>query len=443
MYTLPDAVRLKDHILERWEAADRDPELVDDGALNIVVVGGGPTGIESAGALAELYRATSRKDYPDVPAGAGARHPRRGRPDALSDVQGGHPRVHREGPREARRRGDARRGGRVGLADARHAEVGNRDAGAHARLGRGLQGDPLVQALGLELQRGNRIAVGPELTAPGHPEMYAVGDIAAITDAKTRQVLPQLGSVALQSGEHAGETIARRSRGRRRSRSSTTTRARWRRSGAAPRWCSCRRPDDEGQDGPGWRGAPCTWRCSRPTRTARRRSSTGPGPGSRTSGRPDHGRDGSSDDGATHDRRRELRRARARRGPARTNAGGRLVFGITGDLAKVMTFRSLYRLEQRGLLDCPIVGVAVDDWTVDQLVERARELDRRHRRAARRGGVRPLRRAPLLRRRRLRRRRDVRAGRRGDQAAPSSPSSTSRSRRSCSARSSRACTRRG
>ena len=50
-----------------------------------------------------------------------------------------------------------------------------------------------------------------------------------------------------------------------------------------------------------------------------------------------------------------------------------MVFGITGDLARVMTFRSLYRLERRGLLQCPIVGVAVDDWTVDQLVERARE----------------------------------------------------------------------
>ena len=49
-----------------------------------------------------------------------------------------------------------------------------------------------------------------------------------------------------------------------------------------------------------------------------------------------------------------------------------VVFGITGDLAKVMTFRSLYRLELRGLLDCPIVGVAVDDWSVEQLVERAR-----------------------------------------------------------------------
>jgi glucose-6-phosphate 1-dehydrogenase len=50
-----------------------------------------------------------------------------------------------------------------------------------------------------------------------------------------------------------------------------------------------------------------------------------------------------------------------------------VVFGITGDLAKVMTFRSLYRLERRKLLGCPIVGVAVEDWTKEQLVQRARE----------------------------------------------------------------------
>ena len=50
-----------------------------------------------------------------------------------------------------------------------------------------------------------------------------------------------------------------------------------------------------------------------------------------------------------------------------------MIFGITGDLAKVMTFRSLYRLERRGLLTCPIVGVAVDDWSVDDLKERARD----------------------------------------------------------------------
>ncbi|MGH2369418.1 MAG: glucose-6-phosphate dehydrogenase [Chloroflexota bacterium] len=59
--------------------------------------------------------------------------------------------------------------------------------------------------------------------------------------------------------------------------------------------------------------------------------------------------------------------------PARQPADVFVVFGITGDLAKVMTFRSLYRLEARGLLTCPVVGVAVDDWTVEQLVQRARE----------------------------------------------------------------------
>ena len=49
-----------------------------------------------------------------------------------------------------------------------------------------------------------------------------------------------------------------------------------------------------------------------------------------------------------------------------------VIFGITGDLARVMTFRSLYRLERRGILGCPIVGVASRDWTIEQLVERAR-----------------------------------------------------------------------
>ena len=67
LYTLPDAVRLKQHVLGRWEAADRDPALVEDGALNVVVVGGGPTGIETAGALAELYRANFARDYRNLP----------------------------------------------------------------------------------------------------------------------------------------------------------------------------------------------------------------------------------------------------------------------------------------------------------------------------------------------------------------------------------------
>src|SRR5215207_7546217 len=62
------------------------------------------------------------------------------------------------------------------------------------------------------------------------------------------------------------------------------------------------------------------------------------------------------------------------RGTADTQAADVfVVFGITGDLARVMTFQALYRLERRGLLDCPIVGVAGDEWTVDQLREHARK----------------------------------------------------------------------
>ena len=97
----------------------------------------------------------------------------------------------------------------------------------------------------------------------------------------------------------------------------------------------------------------------------------------------------------------QLRSSLARRRKRRQSAGNQpadvlVVFGITGDLAKVMTFHSLYRLERRGLLDCPIVGVAVDDWTVDDLREHARECDRGLRRGDRRRGLRALRGAAVL-----------------------------------------------
>jgi NADH dehydrogenase len=75
--------------------------------------------------------------------------------------------------------------------------------------GAGLQASPIATGLGVELQRGNRVAVAPDLSVPGHSEVFGVGDIAWITDAKSKAVLPQLGSVALQAGERAGANIAR------------------------------------------------------------------------------------------------------------------------------------------------------------------------------------------------------------------------------------------
>ena len=136
MYTLSDAVRLKDHLLARWEAADKDPSLVDDGALNVVVVGGGPTGVESAGAIAELYRSDFAKDYPEHPAGEGPRDPRRGRADGVRDVQAQPPGLRRGGAAGADGRDRHRRAGRLGRADPRDAEVRRLDRGAHPRLGR-------------------------------------------------------------------------------------------------------------------------------------------------------------------------------------------------------------------------------------------------------------------------------------------------------------------
>jgi NADH:ubiquinone reductase (H+-translocating) len=214
MYTLPDAVRLKEHVLGRWEAADKDPTLIDDGALNVVVVGGGPTGVETAGAMAELYRGDFTRDYPNV-----------SQEDARIVLVEAGPEVFamfkpdiREYTVKAleKRTVEVKTGEIVSSVKPTRVTLKSGDElKAHTLVwGAGLQGNKLVDSLGLNLQRGNRIGVGPELTVPGYPELFAVGDIAAITDAKTEQVLPQLGSVALQSGEHAGETIARRIAGK-------------------------------------------------------------------------------------------------------------------------------------------------------------------------------------------------------------------------------------
>ncbi len=210
LYTLPDAVRLKEHILRTWSAADRKPELIDDGALNIVVVGGGPTGVETAGAVAELYRGVFQKDYPDVPEDAAKVMLVEAGPELFSMFK---PNLREYTVKALEKRGVEIMTGEVvaSVTPTRVTLKSGNVLDAHTLVwGAGLQGNALVQSLGLDLARGNRIAVDEELRVPSRPEVYAIGDIAAITDAKTQQVLPQLGSVALQSGAHAGETIARR-----------------------------------------------------------------------------------------------------------------------------------------------------------------------------------------------------------------------------------------
>lgn len=209
LYTVEDALRLRSHLIGRWEAADRDPSLIDDGALNVVVVGGGPTGIESVGALSELYRSDFAKDYKAVAADQAR----------LTLVEAGptlfpmfKPDIREYAQHELEDRGvEIMLGERVEAVEPTRVKLASGTVlNAHTLIwGAGLQANPLTQSLGLELQKGNRIAVDPELRLPDHPEVFAVGDAAWITDTGSGEVLPQLGSVALQAGEHAGENIAR------------------------------------------------------------------------------------------------------------------------------------------------------------------------------------------------------------------------------------------
>ena len=209
MYTLADAVRLREHVLRRWEAADRDPALVDDGAVNVVVVGGGPTGIESAGALAELYRSNFAQDYPRI-AQEEARIILVEAGSALMPMFNSDIRSYTKKALE--KRGVEVLLGEVvaSIGPTRVTLASGTVIEAHTLIwGAGLQASPLVDSLGLELRHGNRVPVEADLRVPGHPEVFAIGDIAWITDTKTNEVLPQLGSVALQAGERAGENVAR------------------------------------------------------------------------------------------------------------------------------------------------------------------------------------------------------------------------------------------
>jgi NADH dehydrogenase len=209
MYTLADAVRLKQHILQKWEAADRDPTLMDDGVVSVVVVGGGPTGVESAGALAELYRHNFAEDFPNLPQEKARIILVEAAPELFMMFK---PKLRTYAKEALEERGVEVLVGELvsSIEPTRVTLKSGKVLEAHTLVwGAGLQANPLAGSLGLELQRGNRIAAEPDLSIAGHPEVFAVGDIAWITDTKTNEVLPQLGSVALQAGEHAGENIAR------------------------------------------------------------------------------------------------------------------------------------------------------------------------------------------------------------------------------------------
>ena len=211
LYTLMNAVKLRNRILERFEATDRDPALIDDGALNFVIVGAGPTGVETAGALSDLFYNLLPRDYHQLATEKARIIMVEMGKEVLAPFKD-NLRAYAKEELE-RRRVEVRLGEAV-------AEVGStfvrlksgEEIKAHTLIwAAGVRANPLADMLGLPQGRGGRMKLNPDLSVPDHPEIFVVGDMGEVTsDGK---VLPQLGSVAMQSGEHGGRQIARRLHG--------------------------------------------------------------------------------------------------------------------------------------------------------------------------------------------------------------------------------------
>ena len=208
LYTLINAVNLRNQVMKQFEAADREASLINDGALNFVVVGAGPTGVETAGALADLFYNLLPKDYHQLAT-------EKARIILVEMGQGVLP-PFRENLRAYAKKELEDRRVEVRLGEA-VAEVGPTSVKlksgevikAHTLVwAAGVQANPLARLLGMPLGRGGRVKLNPDLSVPEHPEIFVVGDMGEV--AEEGKILPQLASVAMQSGEHVGRQISRR-----------------------------------------------------------------------------------------------------------------------------------------------------------------------------------------------------------------------------------------
>jgi NADH dehydrogenase len=206
LYSLDDATRLRSRILALFEQADSDPRLLERGAMNFVIVGGGPTGVEMAGALGDMIKVTLPAEYPDLDSTAAKVH--------LLDfgdvlLKPFSDKAHGYAAKVLHEKGvDVHLGTGVKEVGTGHALLsdGTTVATRCVVWGGGLKGAAIASAGGLTPGRGGRFDVEPDLTLAGHRDVYVVGDIANIPGEGDAS-LPQLGSVALQSGTWAAENI--------------------------------------------------------------------------------------------------------------------------------------------------------------------------------------------------------------------------------------------
>lgn len=208
--TLEDAVRLRNRLLSCFEMASlMRPEDRPRGMLRVAVVGAGPTGVEYAGALAELLRAPLARDFPELTA-----------PRPRVVLVDGQP-LPLAGFADPLREYTARRLEKMGVelhfgsavasvdADGLVLQNGERIEASTVVWNAGVRGHDVAAAMGLPLGRGGRVTVQPSLQNPMHPEIQIIGDVALLEG----QQIPLVAPNAIQQGEHAAKNIVRMIRG--------------------------------------------------------------------------------------------------------------------------------------------------------------------------------------------------------------------------------------
>jgi len=209
--TLDDALEIRHRVLLAFEKAEREEDAERQRQwLTLVVVGGGPTGVEMAGALAEIARHTLPGDFRHIdPTSA-----------RVVLVEAG-PRVLAAYPSDlsesAQRQLEALgvqvwTGAAVTAVDAEGVQMGgNRLAARTVVWAAGVEASPLARSLGVPLDRAGRVRVERDLSVPGRPDIFVIGDLAAVES--DGHAVPGVAPAAIQMGRHASANVLRRLRG--------------------------------------------------------------------------------------------------------------------------------------------------------------------------------------------------------------------------------------
>ncbi len=206
--TLEDALEIRRRILLAFEKAERESDALRRRALlTFVIVGGGPTGVELAGAIAEIACRVLVDDFRAI-------NPR----EAHVILLEAGPRILATFPEQLSARAEeslktlgveVRTKSAVTQVGPDGVEVGGwRIHAATTLWAAGVKASPLARSLRVQLDRAGRVPVEPDLTIPGHPEVFVIGDLAAFLH-QTRNPLPGVAPVAIQQGRHAAQNILR------------------------------------------------------------------------------------------------------------------------------------------------------------------------------------------------------------------------------------------